>query len=587
MGDIVRHYAFLKGFLKKNLWRYALGVVFLILVDACEVIVPRILGPITDGLANGTMDYKGLMRYVWLLTAVGAFAMVNRFLWRWFVNRTSRKADYHMRKMLFDKFMSLSERYYTQNKTGDLMAHATNDIRAVRESLGSGTVLTFDSLFLTIATTIMLFISVPTKLALLGLVPFPMIAVAVFFFGKVINKRFKEVQESFSELTDSAQESFSGIRVIKGFAQEELETDNFMKSAKKNFDKNVALMKVDAVFDPMINMFATLAFVIAIWKGGSMVANGEITLGSFVMFYSYLGSLVWPMIGMGWVINIIQRGMASAARLNKIFMEVPDIKDAPDSVGHFEFKGSIRIEDLTFSYEPDGTRPVIKHLSANVKAGQVLAIVGRLGSGKSSLASVLTRLYNPPEGTVFIDGVDINKIPVSTLRKQIGCVPQESFLFSTTIRDNIAFSDHDLSDAEVERYAKIAHIYDDIIEFPAKFGTMVGERGVTLSGGQKQRVAIARALIHRPRIVILDDCLSAVDTQTEESILTALGEELKGHTSIIISHRISTIKHADEIIVLDDGDVIERGRHDELVELGGTYADMYSRQLLEEELAAL
>ncbi|HOY89835.1 MAG TPA: ABC transporter transmembrane domain-containing protein, partial [Bacillota bacterium] len=224
----MRHYAFLKGFLKKNLWRYALGVVFLILVDACEVIVPRILGPITDGLANGTMDYKGLMRYVWLLTAVGAFAMVNRFLWRWFVNRTSRKADYHMRKMLFDKFMSLSERYYTQNKTGDLMAHATNDIRAVRESLGSGTVLTFDSLFLTIATTIMLFISVPTKLALLGLVPFPMIAVAVFFFGKVINKRFKEVQESFSELTDSAQESFSGIRVIKGFAQEELETDNFM-----------------------------------------------------------------------------------------------------------------------------------------------------------------------------------------------------------------------------------------------------------------------------------------------------------------------------------------------------------------------
>lgn len=583
----MKHYAFLKKFLKKNLWRYLVGVIFLILVDFTEVIVPRILGPITDGLADGTLDNKGLMYYVWLLVGVGLFAMVNRFLWRWFVNRTSRHADYQMRKMLFEKFTQLSERYYTQNKTGDLMAHATNDIRAVRESLGSGIVLTFDSLFLTIATTIMLFISVPTKLAVLGLLPFPMLAVAVFYFGKVINQRFKAVQESFSDLTDKAQESISGIRVIKGFAQEDFETDNFMKSARNNFDKNVALMKVDAVFEPMINIFATLAFVIAIWQGGTMVAKGDITLGSFVMFYSYLGSLVWPMIGMGWVINIIQRGMASAARLNKIFNEVPDIEDAPDAVAPFEINGDITIRDLTFSYEKDGSRPVLKGLSADVKAGQVLAIVGRLGSGKSSLAAVLTRLYNPPAGTVFVDGIDINRIPISTLRKQIGCVPQESFLFSTTIRDNIAFSDPGISDSEVEKYAKIAHIYNDVSEFPDKFSTMVGERGVTLSGGQKQRVSIARALIHNPKIVILDDCLSAVDTQTEESILKALNEELKGHTSIIISHRISTIKHADEIIVLDDGDVIERGRHDELVDLGGIYSDMYRRQLLEEELAAL
>ncbi|HOA14912.1 MAG TPA: ABC transporter ATP-binding protein [Bacillota bacterium] len=583
----MKHYAFLKEFLKKNLWRYLAGVIFLIFVDATEVIVPRILGPITDGLADGSLDYKGLMYYVWLLIAVGLFAMLNRFLWRWFVNRTSRHADYQMRKMLFEKFTQLSERYYTQNKTGDLMAHATNDIRAVRESLGSGIVLTFDSLFLTIATTIMLFISVPTKLAVLGLLPFPMLAVAVFYFGKVINQRFKAVQESFSDLTDKAQESISGIRVIKGFAQEDFETDNFMKSAKNNFDKNVALMKVDAVFEPMINIFATLAFVIAIWQGGTMVARGDISLGSFVMFYSYLGSLVWPMIGMGWVINIIQRGMASAARLNKIFNEVPDIQDPPDAVEPFEIKGDITIRDLTFSYEKDGSRPVLKGLSADVKAGQVLAIVGRLGSGKSSLAAVLTRLYNPPAGTVFIDGIDINKIPISTLRKQIGCVPQESFLFSTTIRDNIAFSDPGIDDSEVEKYAKIAHIYKDVVDFPDKFNTMVGERGVTLSGGQKQRVSIARALIHNPKIVILDDCLSAVDTQTEESILKALNEELKGHTSIIISHRISTIKHADEIIVLDDGEVIERGRHEDLVEQGGVYSDMYRRQLLEEELAAL
>nr|MBP7110996.1 ATP-binding cassette domain-containing protein [Bacillota bacterium] len=476
----MKHYAFLKEFLKKNLWRYLAGVIFLIFVDATEVIVPRILGPITDGLADGSLDYKGLMYYVWLLIAVGLFAMLNRFLWRWFVNRTSRHADYQMRKMLFEKFTQLSERYYTQNKTGDLMAHATNDIRAVRESLGSGIVLTFDSLFLTIATTIMLFISVPTKLAVLGLLPFPMLAVAVFYFGKVINQRFKAVQESFSDLTDKAQESISGIRVIKGFAQEDFETDNFMKSAKNNFDKNVALMKVDAVFEPMINIFATLAFVIAIWQGGTMVARGDISLGSFVMFYSYLGSLVWPMIGMGWVINIIQRGMASAARLNKIFNEVPDIQDPPDAVEPFEIKGDITIRDLTFSYEKDGSRPVLKGLSADVKAGQVLAIVGRLGSGKSSLAAVLTRLYNPPAGTVFIDGIDINKIPISTLRKQIGCVPQESFLFSTTIRDNIAFSDPGIDDSEVEKYAKIAHIYKDVVDFPDKFNTMVGERGVTL-----------------------------------------------------------------------------------------------------------
>ncbi len=583
----MKHYAFLKAFLKKNLWRYLLGVIFLILVDACEVVVPRILGPITDGLADGTLEYKSLMYYVWWLVAIGAFAMLNRFLWRWFVNRTSRRADYEMRKMLFRKLTELSERYYTQNKTGDLMAHATNDIRAVRESLGTGIVLTFDSLFLTLATTVMLFASVPTKLALLGLVPFPFIAVSVFYFGKIINQRFKAVQESFSDLTDRAQESISGIRVIKGFAQEGLETANFMKSAKNNFDKNVALMKVDAVFEPMINLFATMAFVIAIWQGGAMVASGEIGLGSFVMFYSYLGSLVWPMIGMGWVINIIQRGMASAARLNKIFTETPDVKDDADAVAPFEIKGDISIRNLTFSYEKDGSRPVIKSLDVNVKAGEMLAVVGRLGSGKSSLASVLTRLYNPPAGSVFIDGVDINKIPLSTLRTQVGCVPQESFLFSTTIRENIAFADTDLPSEKVEQYAKIAHIYQDINEFPDKFDTMVGERGVTLSGGQKQRVAIARALIHKPRIVILDDCLSAVDTQTEESILKALTEELKGHTSIVISHRISTIKHADEIIVLDEGNVIERGKHDDLVAQGGIYADMYSRQLLEEELAAL
>lgn len=583
----MRNYAFLKAFMKKNAWRYLLGVVFLILVDATEVIMPRILGPITDGLAEGSLDYPRLMYYVWLLTGISAFAMLNRFLWRWFVNRTSRKADYEMRKMLFAKFTELSDRYYTQNKTGDLMAHATNDIRAVRESLGTGIVLTFDSLFLTIATTIMLFVSVPTRLALLGLIPFPLIAVCVFYFGKIINQRFKAVQESFSDLTDRAQESISGIRVIKGFAQEEMETSNFMKAAKNNFDKNVALMKVDAVFEPMINIFATLAFVIAIWQGGMMVANGDITLGSFVIFYSYLGSLIWPMIGMGWVINIIQRGMASAARLNKIFSEVPDVADAPDAVAPFALRGDITIRDLTFSYEKDGSRPVLRNLSVDVKAGSMLAVVGRLGSGKSSLASVLTRLYNPPSGTVFIDGIDINRVPLHSLRTQVGCVPQDSFLFSATIRENIAFADSRLPVDEVEKYARIAHIHKDVSDFPDKFETMVGERGVTLSGGQKQRVAIARALIHKPRIVILDDCLSAVDTQTEESILSALKEELKGHTSIVISHRISTIRHADEILVLDEGEVIERGRHEGLVELDGVYADMYRRQLLEEELAAL
>jgi ATP-binding cassette subfamily B protein len=393
------------------------------------------------------------------------------------------------------------------------------------------------------------------------------------------------VHEAFGELSDRAQESIAGIRVTKSFVQEDAEIAKFMAVAQKNVDANIDLVKIWGLMSPLSGLATALAYAVVLRYGSSMIMYQQISLGDFVAFTSYLAMLVWPMIALGWVINVMERGFTALDRLNAVLNEVPEVADEPGAIELEDVTGTIEFRNLTFSYR-DGVPPALSDISFKIDAGKTLAVVGRTGSGKTTIVNLLTRLYNPPEGSVFIDGHDIRNVTLSSLRNQIGCVPQDTFLFSCTIGENIAFADRDFSPEEICHYAKIAHVYDDIMGFPEGFDTKVGERGVTLSGGQKQRISIARALITEPKILILDDSLSAVDTQTEESILRGLSEFMHDRTSIIISHRISTVRDADEIIVLDDGKIIERGTHASLLAQAGLYSEIYEKQLLEEELAS-
>ncbi|MEA4882635.1 MAG: ABC transporter ATP-binding protein [Clostridia bacterium] len=573
----------LKEFLIRYKWRYIVGILFLLFVDSVQLVVPRLLGRLTDILQSGALTERALLGFVLAVIGLALATAVGRFLWRIYIMGTARLLDFHLRNLLFAHLQRLSARYFNDHKTGDLMAHATNDIPAVRQALGQGLILLTDAVFMTVATLAILLKTAPIRLAITSLLPFPFLAVGTWAFSKLINTRFRAVQEAFSDLTDKAQENIAGIRVVKAFVQESPEVNKFMRSAQRNVDQNMRLVRVWGFMSPMSGLAATLAFAAVLKYGTTMIVLNEITLGDFVSFTSYLAMLVWPMIAMGWVINVLQRGYASLDRINAIIDETPDVADELGSVNLTDVAGDIEFRNLTFSYS-EGAPPVLSNVSFSVPAGKTLAVVGRTGSGKSTIVSLLERLYNPPKGTVFVDGQDIREVTLASLRRHIGCVPQDTFLFSATVAQNISFSADDCPRERIEHFAKLAQVHKDIIDFPNGFETTVGERGVTLSGGQKQRICIARALIKEPRILILDDCLSAVDTQTEESILRGLKEYRAGRTSIIVSHRISTIKDADEIIVLDDGVIVERGTHESLVTQGGLYQELHQKQLLEEEI---
>ncbi len=574
----------LRDFFRANKWRYVIGILCLIFVDSMQLVTPKITGTIADLLQEGNLNNAVLLKYAGIIVGLAILTALGRYSWRIYVMGSARRIDYYLRNKLFVKLQSLSVGFFSKHKTGDLMAHSTNDIQAVRMAFGQGIMMITDSIFLSVMTIIIMSQTISWKLTLVALLPLPFLVFVSVFFGRQIHHRFRAVQESFSKLTDKTQESLSGFRVVKSFVQERPEIKSFEEHNMHNVDMNMKLVRIWGLFFPLIQFISALSFIAVIGYGGMLVVNSQISLGGFVAFISYLGLLTWPIMAIGWVINMIQRGTASLERLNAIFAEIPDVADHENTLPIEHIDGAVSIRSLSFTY-PGANVPALQDINIELPKGKTLAIIGRTGSGKTTLINLLLRMHNPPADSMFVDGYDVNLLPLKTLREEIGYVPQENFLFSATIRENIGFAGTDYSDREIENAARIAQVYDNIVEFPDGFQTMVGERGVTLSGGQKQRISIARALIKNPKILILDDSLSAVDTQTEEAILKGLKSFNTGRTNIIVSHRISSIRNADEIIVLDGGKVVERGNHESLLDNRGLYHDLYQKQLLEEEIA--
>lgn len=568
---------------KKYKKRYFVGIVFLIIVDFIQLAPPKILGYLTDSLAQGTATKGKITVAVISILLIAAIMATCRFMWRIYINGTARYVEYDIRSKFFKHLQSLSTNYYNKNKTGDLMALATNDLNAVRMALGQGVIMFCDAVVLTIATLIIM-LSINTKLTLISLIPLPFVAIISRRFGRSIHKKFTRVQSCFSKLTDVVQENFSGIRIVKSFVQEEKEYEKFLEENKNNLNANMDFIRVWGIFSPLIELIASLSFVILIAIGGRFVILGNISLGEFITFNMYLGNLVWPMMAMGWVINNLQRGYASLERIEEVLNTQPEILDK--YVDKIEsLNGDIVIKDLTFAY-PDTDLAALKDINITIKKGETLGIVGRTGSSKTTLINLLLRLYNVENGKILINGKDINKIPLDTLRHNIGFVSQDPFLFSTTLAENINLAYNELNMDKVIEATRNADVYDNIMDFPEGFDTMVGERGVTLSGGQKQRASIARALIKNPDILILDDCLSAVDAKTEVKILDNLKKIMKDKTSIIISHRISAVKEANQIIVLEQGKIAQKGAHEELKNEEGIYREIYEKQQIEQAIMA-
>lgn len=574
----------LKDFFKEHKWSYVLGIAWLLLVDAMQLIVPQIMGSLIDAFQDNLLDRSGILRYCIYIMVTGLLIGAGRYFWRIYINGNSRKLEYYLRKTLFEHLLTLSPNYFNHHKTGDLMSHATNDINAIRMSMGFGLIMSVDALFLISFSLFMMVRTTNLTLTAFALFNLPIIFLVTRKFGNLIYGRSRRVQEAFSELTEVTQESFAGIRVIKSFVQEDLVGDNFTMVNDDNLRKNLSLVKVSGSFRPLLEFLSALSLLATLYLGGRMVILGRISLGNFVAFTSYLGLLNWPVRAVGMLINVFQRGAASMDRINKILDEEPEIKDAENPIFPDDIKGRIEFRRVTFKYQ--GSKyPALEDINFTVEAGKTLAIVGRTGSGKTTIVNLLLRLYDIDKGEILIDGINIKDLSLKALRENIGYVPQDNFLFSRTIAENIAFAfDEEPAFDEIVKASQLAQVYDNIMDFPDKFDTILGERGVTLSGGQKQRTSIARAVIKKPPILILDDSLSAVDTETEEKIISNIKDITRNTTTIIIAHRISTIKHADEILFLEEGRIVERGNHEELLALKGQYSDLYEKQLLEERI---
>jgi len=608
-------------YFKPYKWRVILGIVFILLSMAFGLLIPYLVGQAIDDLSRD-VSWNKIIYYPVVILIVSFCSGIFLFWQRRLLINASRDIEYDMRRDFYAALVSQPLEYFQNNRVGDLMARATNDLSAVRQIVGPMILYSFQAIFaLAIVLPIMLNVSV--KLTLLLLIPMPLVSLTVKYLGQQIHVRFEKIQEFFSDITARAQENLTGVRVVRAYAQEDAEIEKFQMLNREYAKRNVALVKFGAAMRPLLFFFIGLGFVIIVAVGVPMAVRGEITAGNFTSFILYLQRMIWYLIALGYVVNLYQRGTASLKRFNAILETEPTIKDTPEAREQPPLKGKIEFCNLSFAY--NGT-PVLKNINLTIEVGQTVALVGKTGSGKSTLVSLIPRLLDAPENTVFIDDVPVRKFPLEQLRKAIGVVPQETFLFSNTLAENIAFGvesrelrtesengsensnskfDEKILNSEefqnsasgsglstngsqlsVERAAEIADIADDIKSFPYKYEQRVGERGITLSGGQKQRTAIARAVIRNPRILILDDSLSAVDTYTEEKILRGLREVRENKTTLIISHRISTVRDANLICVLHKGQITERGTHEELIKIGGEYAALYERQLLEDELEA-
>ena len=591
-------------YVKRYRWPYIAGTLCVFLTNGIWILFPLVLGKAADDLNNGVTRRK-LLLYAAILLAIAVTKGIFQFLTRWIVIGVSRDIEFDLRNDLFARLEILSYSYYQRNRTGDIMARATNDLSAVRMLLGPAIMYSANTLVYT-AGALAFMISISPWLTLYTFLPLPAVSIVIQTFGRRIHDRFERIQAMFSDISARAQENFSGARLIRAYVQEDAEIRAFEAENQEYIRRSLRLVRLMGMLWPTLELMLGCAVVLVLWLGGrevilglshvplvshlenshpdittTIALSGSMSVGQFVSFSTYMMQLTWPVIALGWVINIFQRGTASLVRINEIMQEPPEIHDAPEAQDR-EVQGEIEFRGLNFSYEG---KQVLHDLNLRVPAGSSLAIVGPTGSGKTTLVSLVPRIYDAKPGMVVIDGRPIRDYSVASLRKSIGFVPQETFLFSDRIRDNIALGVDSATDEEIHNAAEAANIAADIESFPEGYDTMVGERGITLSGGQKQRTAIARALIRSPKILILDDALSSVDTHTEDKILNHLRDVMRGRTTIFISHRVSTVRNADRIAVLHGGRIVELGTHEELLALNGYYSDLYNKQLLEEELA--
>lgn len=623
----------LKPFLKRKRWHLVGGILILIAIDLLQLITPRLIGSLADQLAEKTASSGDILNTIALIVGIAVLVATGRYFWRILIIGTSREAEYWLRNRLYAHVQTLRTDYFNVNKVGDIMALATNDVVAVSHAMGIGTVMLVDAIFITLMTLIFMLITADLQLTLIALLPMPVIATLVLYGGRLMRKRFKRVQEAFSDMTDLTQEAFSGIRIVKTYTRETFQKERFKASNDLNYKENMKLVRLWGGLFPLVRTIGSVSLVLTLLFGGRAVIDGRISVGAFVAFISYVGMLSWPMMALGWVVNVMQRGSASLSRLNDVFDMKPSFSYGtlePMTTGLHTDLGQttigqkafgtgplIELRGLTFTY-PGQTRPALKDIRLSIQRGEKIALIGRTGAGKTTLLQLITKTWAPVNGQVFLDGYDLNQLTARAIKDRFAVVPQDNFLFSKSIEDNIRFYHGPPLEAAsvqgtlqmvteaappqglqsktigklslpersmtIESAAQAACVHDEILSFPDGYGTLLGERGVNLSGGQKQRVSIARALYRDADILILDDALSAVDTKTEEAILRHLNDALAEKTVLIVSHRISTVKDCDRIYVLADGEITESGTHAELLALSGYYRDLYDRQQLEDKL---